>query len=92
MFTIRSVLHRKTLYDRRRDLGLERMRDGIADLPDQLTGSGLAHEFAGDGYGRQRWFDDAPFGNVVKANDRNVFGNTKAAKLQCLYGADGEFL
>ena len=60
------------------------------DLPDQLGGGCLAHEFSGDVDGGEGGVYDAAFGYVVEACDGDVFGYFVAAEFQGFDGADGD--
>ena len=60
------------------------------DLPDQLGGGCLAHEFSGDVDGGEGGIYDAAFGDVVEACDGDVFGYFVAAEFQGFDGADGD--
>ena len=64
--------------------------DGGFDLPDQLGGGCLSHEFSGDVDGGEGGVYDAAFGDVVEACDGDIFGNLVAAEFQGLDGADGD--
>lgn len=64
--------------------------DGGFDLPDQLGGSCLSHEFSGDVDGGEGGVYDAALGDVVEACDGDIFGNLVAAEFQGLDGADGD--
>lgn len=64
--------------------------DGGFDLPDQLGGGCLSHEFSGDVDGCEGGVYDAAFGDVVEACDGDIFGNFVAAEFQGLDGADGD--
>ena len=68
------------------------MGDGGFDLPDQLGGGCLSHEFSGDVDGGEGGVYDAAFGDVVEACDGDIFGNLVAAEFQGLDGADGDEL